>query len=55
MRITSDKQKTYTRECMNTLLILTKKMGSPSVISDHRIKFNHNFDWEEVKILDTEL
>ncbi|KYN43560.1 hypothetical protein ALC56_01821 [Trachymyrmex septentrionalis] len=27
---------------------------SPSVISDHRIKFNHNFDWEEVKILDTE-
>jgi hypothetical protein len=27
--------------------------GSPSVISNHRIEKNHNFDWKRVKILDS--
>jgi len=38
----------------STLLILIKNTRSPSVISDHCIKFNHNFEWKDVKILDTE-
>ena len=29
-------------------------MEFPSVISDYHINFNHNFNWEKVKILDTE-
>ena len=32
---------------------INKKTGSPSVISDHRINLNHNFKWNEVKILDS--
>ena len=32
---------------------INKKTGSPSVISDHYINFNHNFR-NEVKILDSE-
>ena len=31
-----------------------KKASSPSVISIHRIGSNHDFDWENVKILDKE-
>lgn len=49
-----------TKRCLHTRVHehsseINKKMGSFSVISDHVIKFNHNFDWKEVKILDTEL
>jgi len=33
---------------------INKNPSSPSIISDYRMKFNHNFDWEKVKILDTE-
>ncbi|KYN28478.1 hypothetical protein ALC57_02090 [Trachymyrmex cornetzi] len=28
--------------------------GSPSVITDHRVTFDHNFKWDEAKILDNE-
>jgi len=31
-----------------------KKTGSPSVISNHWINFNHDLDWKSVKILDSE-
>lgn len=33
---------------------IKKKSGSPSVISDHRITCDHEFDWNGVKILDNE-
>ena len=33
---------------------INKKSSSPSVISNHRISLNHNFDWKKVKILDRE-
>ncbi|KYM97515.1 hypothetical protein ALC62_11809, partial [Cyphomyrmex costatus] len=33
---------------------INKKVKSPPVISNHRIEKNHNFDWENVKILDVE-
>ncbi|KYN22608.1 hypothetical protein ALC57_04991, partial [Trachymyrmex cornetzi] len=33
---------------------IRKNTSSPSVISDHRIKFDHNFKWDEVKVLDSE-
>jgi len=29
---------------------INKKSGSPSVISEHRINFNHDFEWDNVKI-----
>ena len=32
---------------------INKKTDSPSVISDHRVNFNHNFRWN-VRILDIE-
>ena len=28
---------------------INKKTGSPSVISDHRVNFNHNFRWNDVE------
>ena len=31
-----------------------KKSSSPSVISAHRINFDHQFDWQRTKILDKE-
>ena len=31
-----------------------KKTDSPLIISDHRMNLNHNFKWNEVKILDKE-
>jgi len=31
---------------------LFKKTGTFLVISEHRIKYGHDFDWEEVKVLD---
>jgi len=34
---------------------INKKNGSPSVISEHRLNFNHDFEWENIKItLDNE-
>ena len=33
---------------------INKKTSSPSVISDHRVNFNHNFRWNDGKILDSE-
>ena len=33
---------------------IKKNTGSPTVITDHRINFDHNFRWNEVKILDCE-
>jgi len=27
---------------------------TPSVISEHRLKFNHDFDWDNIKIIDNE-
>ena len=35
-------------------LDINKNMGSPTVITNHRIKCNHNFGWSNVKILDKE-
>jgi len=34
---------------------INKKSGSPSVISEHRLRFNHDFEWDNVKIIDNEL
>jgi len=34
---------------------IKKKIGSPPVISEHRLKFNHDFQWDNIKILDNEL
>jgi len=33
---------------------INKKNGSPSVISEHRLKFNHEFEWDNIKIMDNE-
>jgi len=33
---------------------INKLSGPPSVISDHRLEFNHDFKWNEVGILDKE-
>jgi len=33
---------------------INKKNGSPSVISEHRLNFNHEFEWENIKIMDNE-
>ncbi|KYN16344.1 hypothetical protein ALC57_11400, partial [Trachymyrmex cornetzi] len=33
---------------------IRKNTGSPSVITDHRIEFDHNFKWNDVRILDSE-
>ena len=33
---------------------INKKSGSPSVISNHRLSTNHDFDWNDVQILDNE-
>jgi len=33
---------------------IKKKNGPPSVISNHRINDNHNFNWTDIKILDHE-
>jgi len=34
---------------------IKKKSGSPSVISEHRRNFNHEFEWDNIKIIDNEL
>lgn len=31
---------------------INKKNGSPSVISEHRLVKRHEFDWDNVRILD---
>jgi len=33
---------------------MNKKSGLPSVISTHRLSHKHDFDWDNVKILDKE-
>jgi len=33
---------------------INKKTGSPSVISDHGINNRHQFNWNEVEVLDRE-
>jgi len=33
---------------------INKKNGSPSVISEHRLNFNHEVEWENIKIMDNE-
>jgi len=33
---------------------INKKSNSPSVISEHRLNFNHEFEWENIKIMDNE-
>ncbi|XP_067216923.1 reticulocyte-binding protein homolog 1 isoform X1 [Linepithema humile] len=33
---------------------INKKTGTLSVISEHKIKYNHEFEWDNVKILDKE-
>jgi len=54
MWITSAKQKDLHSKVHEYSYDINKKTGFPS-ISGHCIKFNHNFDWEKIKILDTEL
>ena len=34
---------------------IRKKSGVPSIVSVHRLEFNHEFDWLNVKIIDREL
>jgi hypothetical protein len=31
---------------------INKRTGSPSVISIHKLDYNHDFDWDNVEILD---
>jgi len=38
----------------NTIMTLTKKIGNLSVISKHRLQFEHEFDFDNSKILDNE-
>jgi len=33
---------------------LTSKSANPSVITEHILQTSHSFDWDNVKILDTE-
>ncbi|KYN12201.1 hypothetical protein ALC57_15633 [Trachymyrmex cornetzi] len=33
---------------------IRRNTGSPSVITDHRVEFDHNFKWDDVRILDNE-
>lgn len=33
---------------------INKKSGSPSVISNHRMSHNHEFEWNKVRVLDVE-
>jgi len=33
---------------------IRKKNDSPSVISEHRLNLNHDFDWQNVRIIDNE-
>jgi len=33
---------------------INKKSGSPSVVSNHRLECRHEFEWNNIKILDTE-
>jgi len=33
---------------------INKKNGTVSVISNHRLEHKHEFNWEDIKILDTE-
>ena len=51
MYVGQTKRRLYTR-VQEYSSDINKKTGSLSVISDHRIKFTHNFDWKDMKILD---
>ncbi|EZA55678.1 hypothetical protein X777_04187 [Ooceraea biroi] len=33
---------------------IKKRSRTPSVISDHRFTFDHDFEWNDVKIIDIE-
>jgi len=33
---------------------IRKKTGSPSVITEHRLNHNHDFEWDNIKIIDNE-
>ncbi|KYQ46783.1 hypothetical protein ALC60_14208 [Trachymyrmex zeteki] len=33
---------------------INKKTGSSTVVTDHRVNYNHSFNWKDVKILDNE-
>ncbi|KAM0737155.1 hypothetical protein ACS0PU_000248 [Formica fusca] len=48
-----------TRRQLNTRITehknhIRRNASNHSVITEHRINFNHNFDWDGVRILDTE-
>jgi len=50
MQLMSDKQgDNWKRESLNIDLILIE---TQSVIIDHRLHHNHDFCWEDIKILD---
>jgi len=49
------KRKLKTRWLEHKLDINKNTGNSPTVITNHRIQYNHNFDWNNVKILDKEL
>jgi len=51
--IDQTKRKLSMRICKH-ISDINKKTGSPLVISDHSINLNHNFRWNEMKILDSE-
>ncbi|EZA55210.1 hypothetical protein X777_05214, partial [Ooceraea biroi] len=34
---------------------INKRSGTPSVTSTHRFEFGHDFDWEDVKVVNTEI
>jgi len=36
------------------ILDINKKIEFPSVITEHRVSHNHNFNWKEIKILNNE-
>lgn len=41
-------------ESMNTVLT-RRNANTQSIITNHRVNFNHEFNWENVQILDQEL
>ena len=48
----TDKKKTTNSSFREPSSDINKTLGSPSVTSNHRVTHNHDFEWNNVKILD---
>jgi len=51
MNQTKRKLKTRIHEYTNDI---NKRIDSPSIIFNHRLEYDHNFKWDEIKILNNE-